>query len=220
MDQKREDVTELQDNEWLQDLAFMADITEYLNSLNIRMYRCNQVVIEYYDNICAFAIKLQLWEKQLSQCNLAHFPILKSLCETTGTQREKVTERYVGKIDELRKEFQERFSDFRNHVEEFPVFSTPFSVNVHDVPEEHQMELTELQSNILLKGKLSDIGVRKFYQYLRSTYPKLKFVALITLPMFRSTYLCEQIFSIININRSKLHSQLSDSLSPVICSKC
>ncbi|KAG6937248.1 GTF2I repeat domain containing 2 [Chelydra serpentina] len=86
MDQKRKDVTELQDNEWLQDLAFMADITEYLNSLNTRMYGCKQVVTEYYDNICAFAIKLQLWEKQLSQCNLAHFPIQKSLCDTTGTQ--------------------------------------------------------------------------------------------------------------------------------------
>lgn len=51
MDQKGKDVTELCDNDWLQGLAFMVDITEHLNWLNVRMQGRNQVVTEYYNNI-------------------------------------------------------------------------------------------------------------------------------------------------------------------------
>lgn len=119
MGQKGKDLTELRDNEWLQDLVFMADITAYVNSLNTRLQGHNQIVTECYDHIHTFEIKLQLWEKQLSLHNLAHFPSLTSLqwhCwDSTWWHHRKVR----GKIIELRKEFQEQFFDFRDHEWEF-----------------------------------------------------------------------------------------------------
>ena len=51
------------------------DITEHLNWFN-KMQGHNKVVMEYRDGIHAFGIKLKLWEKQLSESNLTHFPHL------------------------------------------------------------------------------------------------------------------------------------------------
>lgn len=69
MDQEVKIVTELEDNEWLQGIVFMADITQQLNPLNIKMQGCNQEGTEFYATIHTFEIKLQ-------QHYVAHFPCL------------------------------------------------------------------------------------------------------------------------------------------------
>lgn len=66
MDQEGKDVFELQENKWLQDLAFMLDVTGHLNWLDRKMQRRKKVLTEFYDSIRAFEIILQLWGKQLS----------------------------------------------------------------------------------------------------------------------------------------------------------
>lgn len=58
MNKKEEAVPESKDNEWLQDLAFIMDITKYLNT---KMQGQNKTVTEFYDSICAFG-KKQLQE--------------------------------------------------------------------------------------------------------------------------------------------------------------
>ncbi|XP_060118462.1 general transcription factor II-I repeat domain-containing protein 2-like [Heteronotia binoei] len=206
MDMKGKAVPELQDNEWLQDLAFMVDITEHLNCLNAKMQSRSNIVTEFYDGICAFEMKLQLWEMQLQENNLAHFPTLKSLSDAPI-----YTEKYWSKISDLKDEFQERFSDFRNLDKDFGIFSKPFSVDVHEVPEELQMEIIDLRSEVELKDKFSDVGLTKFYQFLGPNYPQLKAFASKILSMFGTMHICEQLFSVMNVNKSKIRSQLTDT---------
>ncbi|XP_042226267.1 general transcription factor II-I repeat domain-containing protein 2-like [Homarus americanus] len=67
MEQKGRDLHELKDNEWVQDLTFMVDITEHLNYVNTKMQGRNKLVTEFYDSIRAFEMILQLFERQLSQ---------------------------------------------------------------------------------------------------------------------------------------------------------
>lgn len=69
---------ELQDANWLQDLAFMLDVTEQWNNLNKMTQGLNKVR-QYHDSIRAFHLKLALMKTQLSKCE-AHFPHLKGLC--------------------------------------------------------------------------------------------------------------------------------------------
>ena len=73
---------ELQSLEWLQDLAIMVDITEHLNNLNKMLQGRKKVVIQYYDNIRAFKLKLTLWETQLACGDPAHFPCLRDVSAT------------------------------------------------------------------------------------------------------------------------------------------
>ena len=57
-------VVELDDPEWTRDLAFLVDITEHLNVLNVSMQGRNKLVTEYYDSVRTFQSKLALWKTQ------------------------------------------------------------------------------------------------------------------------------------------------------------
>lgn len=210
MHQKGRPVSQLEDAEWLNDLAFMVDITEHLNWLNTKMQGRDKLVTEFYDSVRAFELKLNLWEKQLPLGNFAHFPTLKLTGEIHGTAQVN-RERYRQKIAELRDEFEERFLDFRKLDKDFTIFRTPFSVSASEVAEELQMEIIELQCDMLLKDKFATCSLNAFYQYLGSNYPKLKAFASRIISMFGTTYVCEQAFSVMNVNKSKLRSQLTDT---------
>ena len=67
-------VRELNCPQWVQDLAFMVDITQRLNNLNKMLQGRRKIVTQYNDSIRAFKLKLSLWETQLSSGETAHFP--------------------------------------------------------------------------------------------------------------------------------------------------
>ena len=206
MDMKGKPVEQLQSPEWLQDLAFMVDITDHLNCLNKMLQGRNKVVTQYYDNIRAFKSKLVLWEMQFSKNSPVHFPFLKELYNT-GT----VTElgRYKESISSLLQEFERRFQVFSELEQEFKIFCSPFTVTSSDVPTELQMEIIDLQCDSNLKEKFTIVGL-DIYKYLFPGYPKLRDLAAKILCMFGTTYLCEQLFSVMAINKNKLRSRLTN----------
>ncbi len=206
MDMKGHTISQLEDNQWLQDLAFMVDITNHLSWLNLKMQGRNHLVIDLYDCIRTFMTKLKLWEKQFEQKNLAHFPTLKSLSNNAHVNFDK----YNNHLSLLSDAFRKRFMDFKTHEKDFQIFRDPFSVNVDDVPEELQMEIIELQSNQTLKNKFDNVGI-DFYKYFGSDYPKIKCLASKIMSMFGTTYVCEQFFSMMTINKTKLRSRLTDN---------
>ncbi len=71
------------------------------------------------------------------------------------------------------------------------------------------MELLELQCDTPLKDKFATVTVDLFYQNLRPTFPKMTCFASKILSMFGTTYLCDEAFSVMNINKSNLHSRLT-----------
>ncbi|EEC14221.1 general transcription factor II, putative, partial [Ixodes scapularis] len=74
-----------------------------------------------------------------------------------------------------------------------------------------QMELLELQSNTVLKQKFEDVGVPKFYKFLdEANFPSLRQQPVRIIVMFGSTYLCEQLFSLLKVNKSTLRSRMTD----------
>ncbi|XP_066977883.1 general transcription factor II-I repeat domain-containing protein 2B-like [Macrobrachium rosenbergii] len=208
---KREkEMHELNDIIWLKDLAFMVDITDHLNHLNIQMQGKNKLVTDFYDLIRAFEIKLQLFQRQIASHNLAHFPNLKSMQNKNNIDDGDLAEKYCEKISKLRDEFQNRFSDFKCMENEFAVFRNPFSVDVNVLPEPLQLEIIDMQCDSVLKDKFSTCQLSTFYQYVDSKYPNVKYLASKIMSMYGSTFACEQLFSVMNINKSRLRSKLSD----------
>ncbi|XP_030259832.1 general transcription factor II-I repeat domain-containing protein 2-like [Sparus aurata] len=67
------------DNHLLADLAFLLDITELLNILNLQLQGRDQIITQLYDHVRAFKQKLQLLSRHLSAGNLAHFPSLREV---------------------------------------------------------------------------------------------------------------------------------------------
>ena len=58
--EKERGVKDLKNSKWVEDLAFMVDITDHLQFLNKQLQGRNKIVTELYDAICAFKLKLQL----------------------------------------------------------------------------------------------------------------------------------------------------------------
>nr|XP_030727814.1 general transcription factor II-I repeat domain-containing protein 2 isoform X2 [Globicephala melas] len=206
MSSRGKPLPQLSSQDWIKDLAFLVDMTMHLNTLNLSLQGHSQIVTQMYDLIRAFLAKLCLWETHLARNNLAHFPTLKSV-----SRNESDGLNYIPKIVELKTEFQKRLSDFKVYESELTLFSSPFSMKIESVQEALQMEVIDLQCNTVLKTKYDKVGIPEFYKYLWSSYPKYKTHCAKILSMFGSTYICEQLFSIMKLSKTEYCSQLKDS---------
>lgn len=101
---------------------------------------------------------------------------------------------------ELKTKFQKRFSDFTLYGNELILFSSPFSVRVHSVNEELQMEISEVQYQP--EAKYHGAEIPEFYRYLGNGYPEYKHRCAEILSMFGSTYVCKQPFSAVKLKKT------------------
>ena len=60
-------------------LAFLTDITNHLNELNVKLQGRNHIISQMYDHVKSFKVKLGSWVKQLHEGNSIHFSTRKSL---------------------------------------------------------------------------------------------------------------------------------------------
>lgn len=197
MKSKNKIVSELTNNDRIKDLTFLVDITTHLNILNLQLQGKNNVITNMYDSIHSFTMKLRLWETQLSLNNLVHFPTLKQLSTDSNDSK-----KYISNILLLKNEFMNRFTDFQKYKDDFLLFSEPFSINAEHVREDLQLELIDLQCNSVLKSKFEAVGVPEIFKYLGNSNPKLKKHFSNILSMFGSSYVCEQLISLMKLNTS------------------
>ncbi|XP_055377146.1 general transcription factor II-I repeat domain-containing protein 2-like [Condylostylus longicornis] len=167
---KNEDITLFSDQVWLQDFSFMVDITKHLSDLNLKLQGKDQIITNMCDQVNAFKCKLVLWEKQLKNEDLMHFPTCNmyksSLGETASYQK------YAEKILSLRNELflVSRFSDFKSLEE--------------SVPNHMQMEVIDIQCDSDLKAKFIEVGVSEFYKYLPARFENTRKLAYEIMSMF------------------------------------
>ena len=99
----------------------------------------------------------------------------------------------------------------KKHADEFDILSSPFTADFEKVPDVVQLELIDLQCDSTLKEKFQSESIDTFYASLNaSKFVNLRKMAMKLRSLFGSTYICEQTFSIMNINKTKLHSNLTD----------
>lgn len=75
------------------------------------------------------------------------------------------------------------------------------------MPVDIQLEVTDLQYDTVFKDKFALAVFDTFYQYLLPGY--LKLTALAAKVCVFCDYLCEQIFPVLNINKTKLYERLT-----------
>lgn len=69
----------LDDEEWIMRLAYLVDIFEQLNKLNIQMQGRNTNIIKFMDLLKAFMIKLENWKRKVKIKNVTMFEKLSSI---------------------------------------------------------------------------------------------------------------------------------------------
>jgi len=209
LESKEQDVSVLSDPMWLQDLSFMVDITKHLSNLNLKLQGKNQIITAINDHVKAFKCKLDLFKTQLQNEDLTHFPA----CMTyTKVNNDPISyKKYSEKIMCLKTEFENRFQDFQYLENDFALFTSPFSIDAVNVSTHIQMELIEIQNDSNLKNKFNDVGVPDFYSFVPTRYVEIRRFASKIISMFSSTYQCEQLFSLMNSNKSPVRSRLTDT---------
>ncbi|VVC42655.1 Hypothetical protein CINCED_3A023023 [Cinara cedri] len=106
----------------------------------------------------------------------------------------------------------QRFFNLLNEIDCFVKSKNnkPFSINAEHVREDLQLELIDLHYNSVLKSKFEAVGVPEIFKYLGDSYLKLKKHFSNILSMFGSSYVCEQLFSLMKLNKSKGRNQISN----------
>ena len=198
---KDKDYPQLKQSEWLSDLAFAVDLFEHMNELNTKLQGKGTFAHEMYSTVKAFRVKLKLFSRQLSQNITTHFATL-----ATTAQLMMSTEKYTNMISALDNEFDHRFPDFQKLAAEFDILSSPFTTDFKKAPDAVQLELIDLQCNSTLKEKFQFETIDKFYA---SKFANLRKMAMKLLVLFGFTFICEQTFSTMNINKTKLRSNLT-----------
>lgn len=116
------------------------------------------MITDMYDAVKAFQVKLRLWETQMQQCNLSHFPCCQVMLNQVSATTVFPNAHFADKLSALRTEFARRFGDFDAQKSNFELLRNPFAVNVETAPVQMQMQLIELQCNGTLKAKYDTVG--------------------------------------------------------------
>ncbi|XP_050065732.1 general transcription factor II-I repeat domain-containing protein 2A-like [Aphis gossypii] len=207
---------ELENIKWLEDFAFLVDITEKINFLNLELQGKEKQIINMISDVQAFSSKLAYWENKMKNGDFQHFPTLQ---ETIINYSENIYEptNHINIIQHLRSEFKRRFNDFKILEPVAQFISNPFSGDVETRAKEIgdlfnldktvlEMEIITLQNDSILKI------TSEFWKHASAQkYPNLRSIALRVTSFFGSTWLCESTFSSMKYLKNKYRSRITDS---------
>jgi len=209
-----------EDLDSLCELAFITDMTNHLNILNLKLQKTDQTISQLVSHVDSFRRKLLLFKNNVENNILNFFPSCQILFEEHGTKCN--FKKQIVIIDSLISQFDRRFIDFKALRKDLILFENPLTVQIEEQSLEFQEELCDLQSDLSLKARLEK-GVEFFKILDTLRYPRLRIFGLRIFSMFGSTYLCECSFSKMKFIKSGKWSSLNDaslcSLMRTSCSK-
>ncbi|KAE8737121.1 hypothetical protein FOCC_FOCC017419 [Frankliniella occidentalis] len=130
------------DPKFVQQVAYLADILEKLNELNVSMQGRNANVLTLSDKINGFQGKLNIWRRKALHDTFDMFPTLHGLLEEDDLLiKSQITEH----LDGLSGKFEEWFGDLPG--EELDWVRNPIRVEEWDMPLKHLEELSDLQAD-------------------------------------------------------------------------
>ena len=214
LESKGKTVPELTDPEWKWHLAFLTDVTEMLNNLNLQLQGKGKLICDMYSHIKAFEVKLALLLQQVRNNNFANLPATENLSkERPAPPVPFPAATCVEALEMLKEEFGVRFRELHVNEKEIRLFQNPFVAVIDEAEPRYQFELAELQNCDVLKDafKPNSLCLIDFYAALpNDTYPNIKKHAMKMSTLFGSTYICEQTFSQMKHLKSPMRSRLTD----------
>ena len=219
LDSKGKHQPELKDPHWIIQLALLTDITCHLNTLNLQLQGRDKLPSDMLRAVRAFQNKITaLW---IPDRELIHFPKLRATTTSDPSLQQHFSySRFVEVLEELKGEFESRFSDVTEHKEIFNLIENPFHVDVSSLtstitqlcPGDRaalESEIIELQTNNILQVELR-AGVGHFWSLVsEADFPTLKPLAQKVMSFFMSTYTCESTFSTMNTIKRKQRNRLT-----------
>lgn len=206
----------LKNPKFLLDLAFLCDMTSYINQLNFSLQGKNKSIIDLVQNVTQFQQRLEILNEQLQLENFTNMPKTNELVQEFTILDRKP--QFSDTLKTLKQMYEERFHDFRTIKDTISLFNAPLTCNILDQDTELHEELYRMRCDISLP---LSTGIEFWQQIREESYPKTKDAIYRIYSMFGSTYSCEVAFSTLKNILSKHRNRLSDShLESLIRIKC
>ncbi|XP_059375528.1 zinc finger BED domain-containing protein 5-like [Carassius carassius] len=193
-------------NKFLMKLAYLTDIFQKLNELNLQMQGSNTHLPHLADKITSFTRKLEMWEQRVTEGNIDSFENLKSFIEVNKLQN-TVIPCMKAHISALQKHFQRYFPV--QDPTQYDWIRDPFSatppVEFSTTENEQFIDVTS-DSTMRLEFKSKTLAA--FWIGVEKDFPLLGKRALATLLPFATSYLCEIGFSAVASIKTKYRSKL------------
>ncbi|KAF7643439.1 hypothetical protein LDENG_00239370 [Lucifuga dentata] len=176
-------------------LAYLSDIFDRINTLNTSLQGKECHVFSAQDQVSAFRKKLDLWCARIEWGSVEMFPSLEDAVSKAGLQMDSVQQVVIVHLKGLHEQFGEYFGEetLANQWVRNP-FSYPVTPRDGLTMQEEEA-LVELNSNMDMKQKMSEVSLAHFWLYVETELPQLYKKAMKVLIPFTSTYLCECGFS-------------------------
>lgn len=101
--------------EWMLAVAFLCDITQHLNKLNVKMQGNNKTVYELYTAVKKCSAKLQLLHSSVSKGDYRLFSSVQKVMRENPNAAPSSQQHFCDVLAELNENYTARFSDFKNH---------------------------------------------------------------------------------------------------------
>ncbi|XP_074472575.1 SCAN domain-containing protein 3-like [Sebastes fasciatus] len=210
------------DEEWVAKLAYLCDIFNLLNELNLSLQGKMTTVFKLADKVAAFKAKLDLWGRRVNRGILDMFQTLAGILGETEPEP-SFSQLVHDHLSLLLKEFERYFPTTKDPRTAKEWIRDPFvnkpGESSMSVQEEDQ--LLEIANDGGLKSVFETTTLPVFWIKVSAEYPEIATTALKTLLPFPTSYLCEAGFSAVTATKTKLRSRLDISntlrvsLSPI-----
>jgi hypothetical protein len=211
---KSDFVEYFKDELWICRLAYLCDIFDKINNLNLQLQGFNTNILILHDKVQAFKKKLAFWKNSALSGNFGSFQYLSEFCvENESILDEHVKTSIKEHLANLELNFERYFPSFdeAEHKQKLWILN-PFDDNAIEqarIPEEIKERPFELSADSVLK--MQGMGLHDFpelWQKMEVHYKQLSNMALTELLPFVSNYLCEACFSDMTVLKTKLRNRM------------
>ncbi|XP_061468686.1 general transcription factor II-I repeat domain-containing protein 2-like [Rhineura floridana] len=132
LEEKKIFYPELENDEWMQDLMFLTDIMNHLQTLNLPLQGKDKIVSDLTQTIFSFQNEIRVFQRDILSRNFSYFPNLKRRVNTFPDIeiKDHKLEEYEDKLQGLLDNFLDRFEDLQKLKPCFAFLVNPFMVDV------------------------------------------------------------------------------------------
>ncbi|XP_050545844.1 protein ZBED8-like [Daktulosphaira vitifoliae] len=179
-------------------LAYLVDIFEHLNNLNLQLQGLGNKTLEFRANIFIFEDKIGAFTFQTLINN-----------DQYADTRIEIQQNIKKHLEKLKSEFTRYFPEWNKANSVQKIIRNPFCAKVEEAPEYLQEAVIELQNDFDCKYMFdSGMNLEEFWCRRATLHIKLREIALRYLLVFLTTYLCEQGFSSLLVIKNKQRNRL------------
>ncbi|XP_077100002.1 SCAN domain-containing protein 3-like [Siphateles boraxobius] len=195
------------DPEYVAKLAYLVDVFNILNSLNLSIQGRYASILDASDKITAFMRKAELWRRRLGDGVTDMFPQLTDYLNANNMSVAVVREVATSHLTALSEHFTSYFTDVNTDAWDWvrDPFAPAATCSLTSKAEE---ELVDLSCDRTLKARFQQVSHADFWPFLSREYPELTAQAMQILLQFPTTYLCESSFSTLTAMKTKYRARL------------